>query len=118
MPIITLTEAAHAHVQSFLEPLSASPTAGFRVAVKKSGCSGFAYILDITEPQKDDVCLTQKGVQIFIAADSIKKIQGSIVDLIDKGTGQKQLVFNNPNVVDACGCGESFVIKEENEKGA
>jgi iron-sulfur cluster assembly protein len=109
---ITLTEAACAHVQTFLKPLGTE--AGFRVAVKASGCSGFSDVLDVAEkPQKDDFCFLQHGVQIFVAADSITKLQGSVIDLLDKGAGQKQLIFKNPNVVDSCGCGESFVIKDE-----
>lgn len=112
-PLFTLTEPACAYVREFLQPLK--PGKGFRVAIKKSGCSGFSYLLDIVEKsQDDDICWEQDGVPIFADADCASRIRGSIVELVDKGMGQKQLIFNNPQVADFCGCGESFVMKESN----
>ncbi len=112
--IITLTPAAQAHISGFLKP--ASENVGFRVGVKKSGCSGFAYLLDIAEPQAGDIRLEQGGVPIFVAEDSVQVLQGSVVDLVEKEVNQKQLVFNNPNVVDSCGCGESFTVQDEGKQ--
>lgn len=113
-PIITLTESACAHIRNFAQGLGKD--AGLRVAVKKSGCSGFAYIVDVVEkPRADDLYIKQDDINIFIGADSKEILQGTVLDLVDKGAGQKQLVFNNPNVVDSCGCGESFTVKDAKE---
>jgi len=114
-PIVTLTDSACAHVQAFAKDLGNE--AGLRIAVKKSGCSGFAYVVDVIEkPRADDIYITQGNINIFIDADSQEVLQGTVIDLVDKGAGQRQLVFNNPNVVDACGCGESFTVKSVEEQ--
>lgn len=112
---ITITESACAHIQKFLT--SMGKNAGFKIGVKKSGCSGYAYIADVAEkPGNNDLCLDEHGLRIFIDSDSIPIIQGMVIDLVDKGLGQKQLCFNNPNVEDSCGCGESFTVKSDQEK--
>lgn len=112
---ITITKSARAHIQKFL--ISMGEDAGFKIGVKKSGCSGYAYIADVAaEPGKDDLCLNDHGLRIFIDSASIPIIQGTVIDLVDKGLSQKQLCFNNPNVEDSCGCGESFTVKSDEEK--
>lgn len=110
-PIITLTPAAYSHIQAFLKPLG--QLSGFRVGVKKSGCSGFSYTLDVGKPQPQDICFMQDQISIFVPEDSVSVLQGTELDLQEKEAGQKQLVFNNPNVVDSCGCGESFTVKTD-----
>ncbi len=107
---ITMTESARAHIQKFIN--AAKKPVTFRLAVKKSGCSGYAYLVDIAEePQKNDLSFEENGIPIWIDKDSIPFLKGTVIDLIEKASYQKQLSFNNPNVEDACGCGESFTIK-------
>lgn len=112
---ITITESARTHIQKFL--VSMGENAGFKIGVKKSGCSGYAYMADVAEnPDKDDLCLNEHGLRIFIDQASIPIIQGTVIDLVDKGLSQKQLCFNNPNVEDSCGCGESFTVKSNEDE--
>ena len=107
---ITITEAACAHIKKFLDP--AHKKAGFKLSVKKSGCSGYAYLADIAEqPTENDICTEKNGIQLFIDKASLPFLKGTTIDLIDKGLYQKQLYFDNPNVEDSCGCGESFTVK-------
>lgn len=110
---ISLTESARSHIQSFLR--DQPETFGFRIKVKETGCSGFSYIVDITEPQPTDFHLTVDGIPIYVEKDSAAIVDRTIVDFVAKGSGQKQLVFNNPNAGDLCGCGESFTLKKGDE---
>jgi iron-sulfur cluster assembly protein len=111
---ITITDSAREHLKKFLAPLGQS--AGFRFGVKESGCSGYKYIADVAaEPRTDEICIEENGIRIFIDEASIPRVQGTVIDLIEKELGQKQLQFNNSNVEDSCGCGESFTIKSEKE---
>jgi iron-sulfur cluster assembly protein len=115
---ITLTDKARAHIQHFLTTLG--PQAGFRFGVKKSGCSGYAYVADIAaEPKTDELCFEENGIRIFIDPnpESIRIIKGTCIDLLEKEFGQKQLIFKNANVADSCGCGESFTVKSERADG-
>lgn len=110
--IIQITDSARTHLQAFIAPLGEQ--AGFRIAVKKSGCSGFSYLADIAKaPQPQDICVVENKVNVFIDANSVDIIRGTIIDLQDKGFGQKQLAFNNPNAEAYCGCGESFTLKDK-----
>lgn len=106
--IISFTEAAKKHIQSFM----ADSQGGFRIGVKKTGCSGYAYLVDIVEtPKENDLTFQMDDILVFLANDCVDLIKGTEIDFVDKGTGQKQLAFNNPNAEDYCGCGESFTIK-------
>lgn len=110
---ISFTEAAKKHIQSFLS----APTSALRIGIKKTGCSGYAYLVDVVEQARDqDLVFMQQEIQVYLAQDCLQLINGTVIDFLDKGTGQKQLVFNNPQAQDFCGCGESFTIKEEAEE--
>ena len=78
--------------------------------MKKSGCSGFAYVLDFAETvNPDDVVYEQDGVKVIVAADSLSYLDGMEVDYVREGLNSF-FKFNNPNVKDSCGCGESFSV--------
>jgi iron-sulfur cluster assembly protein len=109
--IVHLTEAAEAHIKNFLTPMKEG--AGFRIDIKKTGCSGYAYLVDVVEaPKENDIVTEQNGLKLFIAERGIDLLKGTTIDYQQKGPNQKQLVFNNPNADDYCGCGESFTIKD------
>lgn len=112
MNIVTLTPSAANHIQKNLQQHKAH---GLRLSVKKSGCSGFAYLTDlVNEVKESDIhFLVEENLPIYIDPASVKYIQGTVIDFVDQGLGQTKLVFHNPNVVDSCGCGESFYIDEE-----
>lgn len=81
-----------------------------RVGVKGGGCSGFSYILDLTETQKDsDEVFEQHGVRIIVDPKSLLYLNGTTVDFKDEIMG-RGFVFNNPNATTSCGCGSSFAV--------
>lgn len=83
---------------------------GLRVSVKPSGCSGYSYVLEIADwIALDDVVIEDQGVSVIVAPEAISMVDGSEIDYVTEGLN-RFFRFNNPNVQDACGCGESFSI--------
>lgn len=79
-----------------------------RVGVKGGGCSGFTYLLDLTETRKDtDEVFEQHGVRVICDPKSLLYLVGTTIDFKDE-LMQKGFVFNNPNATSTCGCGSSF----------
>ena len=79
-----------------------------RVGVKGGGCSGFSYLLDLTETQQDsDELFEEHGVKIVCDAKSYLNLNGTSIDFKDEVMG-RGFVFNNPNSTSSCGCGSSF----------
>ncbi|CAG0967816.1 hypothetical protein PHYC_01080 [Phycisphaerales bacterium] len=79
-----------------------------RVGVKGGGCSGFSYILDLTETQKDtDESFVQNGITVICDPKSLLYLNGVTIDFRDELMG-RGFVFNNPNATSTCGCGSSF----------
>jgi len=114
MSMITLTAAAISHIKSMLAKHQGS--IGFRLSIKKTGCSGYAYVPDIIEQAKEnDLHFTQDSLEIYIDPACENFIKGLIVDYIVEtdtlGLKQKRLIFINPNEKNRCGCGESFTIE-------
>jgi iron-sulfur cluster assembly protein len=76
--------------------------------VKKSGCSGWAYQIEIaTAAKDDDVVFPSDGVAVRVDPASLPQVDGTEIDFVKQGLNQ-QFVFRNPLVADECGCGESF----------
>jgi len=107
---ISLTPAALARVRQFLER---TPDAlGLRLGVKKTGCSGWGYEVELARQQhEDDSISEQDGVRIYVDAASQPLVDGTQVDFVRKGLGH-EFAFLNPNVAAECGCGESFTVDE------
>jgi len=81
-----------------------------RIGVKGGGCSGFSYLLDLTETQKDtDEVFEQHGIKIIIDPKSLLYLAGVTIDFKDEIMG-RGFVFNNPNASSSCGCGSSFSV--------
>jgi iron-sulfur cluster assembly accessory protein len=107
---LRLTEAAAAHINALMKNEPAA--LGLRVGVKKSGCSGFAYVMDFAkEIQQDDYAFDCDGLFLICDEESYPILRGSTLDYVVNGLS-RLLQFQNPNVVDSCGCGESFTITE------
>ena len=105
---IALTPSAVEYVKSFL--VRRGKGEGLRLGVKKSGCSGFAYVLDFADSiNADDVVYEQDGVKVIVATDSLSFLDGMELDYVREGLNSF-FKFNNPNVKDNCGCGESFSV--------
>ena len=105
---ITLSERAAERVQRLINGREGA--SGLRLGVKKTGCSGFAYVLDYTgETGPDDVVFEDRGVRLVVNRGNLPLLDGTRVDFIRDGLNQT-FRFENPNVKDQCGCGESFNV--------
>lgn len=83
---------------------------GLRVAVKTSGCSGYAYALEFAdEPAADDLHFESEGVQLLVEAKSLPLVDGTQLDWVREGLNEG-FKFSNPNASATCGCGESFAV--------
>ncbi|MDR3490463.1 MAG: iron-sulfur cluster assembly accessory protein [Gammaproteobacteria bacterium] len=111
---ISFTDAAAAHIKNMLEN---NPKAlGFRLSIKKTGCSGFAYVPDlITEIKHDDIHFeAQHNLPVYVDPKSLEFFEELLIDyVVEEGHGlkQKRLVFVNPKEKGRCGCGESFTLE-------
>jgi len=108
-PGVILTEGAAREVARIIEEQELeADSVRLRVGVKGGGCSGFSYILDLTEKQKDsDEMWEQHGVKVVCDPKSLLYLNGTTVDFRDEVMG-RGFVFNNPNATSSCGCGSSF----------
>ena len=105
---VTLTEKAASHVQNHLARRGKG--VGLRLGVRTSGCSGMAYKLEfVDEVNPDDQVFESNGVKVFIDAKSLPYLDGMELDYTREGLNEG-FKFNNPNVKDQCGCGESFNV--------
>ena len=105
---IKLTEAAAERVASFLG--ARGKGLGLRVGVRKTGCNGFAYVVNYAdEIEAGDVVFEDRGVKVVVDAKSLELIDGTEVDFVKEGLNEA-FKFRNPNVKGECGCGESFNV--------
>ncbi len=105
---ITLTEAAARHVRDFLS--NRGKGAGVRLGVRTSGCSGMAYTLEFADQvEADDLVFEDYGVKVVVSPKSMVYLDGTELDFAKEGLNEG-FKFNNPNIKDSCGCGESFNV--------
>ena len=105
---ITLTESAASRVKSFLENRGSG--VGLRLGVKTTGCYGIAYVIEYAEEvEEDDVIFEHHGIKVIVSPKSLVYLDGTELDYAREGLNEG-FKFNNPNVKDQCGCGESFNV--------
>ncbi len=105
---ITVTKSAAKHVSNFLAKRGRG--IGLRLGVRTTGCSGMAYKLEfVDEVQADDVRFDSNGVTVFVDPKSLSYLDGTELDFAREGLNEG-FKFNNPNVKNTCGCGESFNV--------
>ena len=105
---ITLTERAAKHVSNFIAKRGKG--VGLRLGVRTSGCSGLAYKMEFAdEAGAEDLRFESHGVTVLIDPKSLEYLDGTELDFVREGLNEG-FKFNNPNVKDACGCGESFNV--------
>jgi len=105
---VTLTESAAKHVANHLAKRGKG--VGLRLGVRTSGCSGLAYKLEYAdEVRPEDLRFESHGVTVIIDPKSLPYLEGTELDFAREGLNEG-FKFNNPNVKDACGCGESFNV--------
>lgn len=105
---VTLSEQAAKHVANYLKKRGKG--VGLRLGVRTSGCSGMAYKLEFADVvADDDIEFESFGVKVLIDPKSLPYLDGTELDYTREGLNEG-FKFNNPNVKDACGCGESFNV--------
>lgn len=105
---ISLTPSAADRVRNFLA--ARGHGVGLRLGVRKTGCSGFAYVINYADDsQPEDVVFENLGVKVFVDRASLPLIDGTEVDFVKQGLNEA-FKFRNPNVKGECGCGESFSV--------
>jgi iron-sulfur cluster assembly protein len=106
---IELTTAAAQRVQGMLDKRGHG--LGLRLGARKSGCSGFAYVVDYAdEIGADDMVFESHGVKVVVDKGSLPALDGMEVDYVRSNLLNEGFEFRNPNVKDTCGCGESFSV--------
>ena len=105
---ITLTASAATRVQNYLKYRGKG--VGLRLSVNTSGCSGMAYSLEFADEFDDDALTFESlGVKLLVDQKSLAYLDGTELDYAREGLNEG-FKFNNPNVKNTCGCGESFTV--------
>ena len=105
---VTLSDKAATHIGNFIAKRGKG--FGIRLGVKTSGCSGMAYKLEFVDnTENEDLVFESHGVNVVIDPKSLAYLDGTELDFVKEGLNEG-FKFNNPNVKDACGCGESFTV--------
>ena len=108
--IMKLTDAAAVRVKEIMSNAD-KPVIGLRIGVKNGGCAGMEYTMEWAEDQKPfDEVVEDKGVKVLVDAKAMMFLLGTEMDF-QQTTLKSGFVFNNPNQVSACGCGESVQLK-------
>lgn len=112
-PNITFTDNAANYIKKMLEK---NASIGFRLTIKKTGCSGYSYAPSVLEKvNPTDIAFElSNGVKIFIDPTWLHLLENIQVDYIEEeksGLKQKRLVITSPNEASRCGCGESFHVE-------
>ena len=109
---VTITQKAEAQIAKLMDK---DGHMGLRIGVKKGGCAGMEYTMDyVNVVDKNDELVEQNGARVMIAPRAQMFLFGTEIDyetsLLESG-----FKFRNPNVTDACGCGESIKFKDVEE---
>ena len=105
---VMLTDSAAERVKRYLAERGSG--AGLRIGIKTTGCSGFAYVVDIAdEVTEDDRVFESHGVKVIVGRDNLSYLDGTTIDFSREGLNEG-FSYDNPNVKSLCGCGESFGV--------
>ena len=105
---VTLSDKAAKHVTNYLTKRGKG--IGLRLGVRTTGCSGMAYKLEFVDAvSPEDLVFESNGVKVVVDPKSLPYLDGMELDYAREGLNEG-FQFNNPNVKDQCGCGESFNV--------
>lgn len=105
---ISLTNPAAERIRNHIEARGSG--IGLRLGVQKTGCNGFAYVVNYAESvEENDIVFEDNGIKVVVDQESLKLIDGTEVDFVKEGLNEA-FRFRNPNVSGECGCGESFSV--------
>ncbi len=106
---VELTEKAAQHVAAKMK--NNESALGLRVGTRKSGCTGYAYVVDYADQISPlDEVFECHGVKLIVDRDSLSLLNGMTIDYVKTNAINEGFEFINPNVKDECGCGESFNV--------
>ena len=109
-PAVTMTPAASKQIAALM---ARDERAGLRIGVKKGGCAGMEYTMEYVDAaDPNDEVVEQDGARVLIAPMAQMFLFGTQIDY-EVGLLESGFKFQNPNVVDACGCGESIKFSDE-----
>lgn len=105
--MISLTPRAADELGKILSRRADSPGSGLRLAIRRGGCAGWQYEMQVADPAPDDVVVESHGARVIIAADSVDRLRGCEIDYADD-LSDSGFRVNNPRATRSCGCGTSF----------
>lgn len=115
--VMTLTERAAGRIRELIEQ-NEKALVGVRVGVKNAGCAGMSYTLNPVEtPDVADDVVSEHGVDVYVDPKAVLFLLGSTMDY-EETKLRSGFVFNNPNEVSSCGCGESVMLKPAEPENA
>lgn len=106
--VVTLTNSAIRHFEA---KQKAQPEKIIRFSTKVSGCTGYAYVLDLVDEadSSDEMIRFSDSLEIAVATQALDLLRNTEIDYVKEGVNGV-IKYNNPNVVNECGCGESFNV--------
>ncbi|KAA0970543.1 Fe-S cluster assembly scaffold SufA [Aureimonas fodinaquatilis] len=108
--IMTLTDAAASRVRELVSARAQGGDAGIRIGVKKGGCAGMEYTIELAEqPNPGEDVVEKDGARVFVSPQAVLFLLGTVMDF-ETTVLRTGFVFNNPNQTSACGCGESVEL--------
>ncbi|WP_438748188.1 Fe-S cluster assembly scaffold SufA [Pararhizobium sp. O133] len=108
--VMSLSEAAAGRVKAIVEN-AGGDAQGIRVSIKKGGCAGMEYAIDmVTSANPKDDLVEHEGAKVWVAPEAVLYLLGTRMDF-EVTTLRSGFTFNNPNQTSACGCGESVELK-------
>ena len=109
--VMSLTDAAAERVKAILAA-KGDDALGIRVGIKKGGCAGMEYTIDLaTESKANEDVIEHDGAKVFIAPEAVLFLLGTEMDY-EETVIRSGFTFKNPNQTSACGCGESVELKQ------
>src|SRR6478609_10474028 len=105
--MITLTPKAIEELGRLLASRAKSPQSGLRLAVRRGGCAGWQYEMNVADPEPGDAVVESGAARVIVAADSFDRLLGCEVDFSDDLT-DAGFKIHNPQAARSCGCGTSF----------
>lgn len=105
--MITITPKAVDELGKLLASRAKSPHAGLRLAVRRGGCAGWQYEMQVADAEPGDEVVESGAARVIVASDSFERLRGCEIDFSDDLT-DAGFKINNPNAARSCGCGTSF----------
>ncbi len=110
--MISITPKASGELGRLLSLRANSPESGLRLAVRRGGCAGWQYEMQVADPEPGDEIVQDGAARVIVAGDSVERLRGCEIDYSDDLT-DAGFKINNPHAARSCGCGTSFEVEDE-----